>query len=84
VVCPDDVGEMHADLTKVRQALFNLLSNAAKFTSGGNIELRVARVVPEPERVQTQGPGSFDTPVNEIEAEAAGRLGAVRSVRRPD
>jgi len=42
VSCPDDVGEMHADQTKVRQALFNLLSNAAKFTEGGRIELRVA------------------------------------------
>ena len=26
VACPDDLGTMHADLTKVRQALFNLLS----------------------------------------------------------
>jgi CHASE3 domain sensor protein len=32
VHCPDDIGTMVADLTKVRQALFNLLSNAAKFT----------------------------------------------------
>jgi len=42
VSCADDLGTMHADQTKVRQALFNLLSNAAKFTSGGTIELRVA------------------------------------------
>src|SRR4029450_2883428 len=32
VHCPEDVGGMHADLTKVRQSLFNLLSNACKFT----------------------------------------------------
>ena len=43
VECPEDVGSIHADLTKVRQTLFNLLSNAAKFTDHGRIELRVAR-----------------------------------------
>jgi CheY-like chemotaxis protein len=35
----DDIGEMHADVTKVRQILFNLMSNAAKFTSDGTITL---------------------------------------------
>ena len=34
---------MRADLTKVRQSLFNLLSNAAKFTHDGDIELRVQK-----------------------------------------
>ncbi len=31
----DDLNVMHADLTKVRQSLFNLLSNASKFTKNG-------------------------------------------------
>jgi PAS domain S-box-containing protein len=42
VHCPDDVGTMYADLTKVRQSLFNLLSNACKFTEGGTVRLDVA------------------------------------------
>jgi PAS domain S-box-containing protein len=39
----DDVGDMTADLTKVRQTLFNLLSNACKFTSDGRILLQAER-----------------------------------------
>ena len=38
-----ELGVMHADKTKVRQALFNLLSNASKFTSQGTITLRAHR-----------------------------------------
>ena len=38
-----DCGRMHADLTKVRQTLFNLLSNAAKFTEKGTIRLTATR-----------------------------------------
>ncbi len=40
---PENLGSMHSDLTKVRQALFNLLGNAAKFTSEGTITLTAAR-----------------------------------------
>jgi signal transduction histidine kinase len=37
-----EIGSMRADVTKVRQMLFNLLSNASKFTNKGTITLRVS------------------------------------------
>ena len=40
-------GSLYTDQTKVQQILFNLLSNAAKFTSDGNIGLRARRLVTE-------------------------------------
>jgi signal transduction histidine kinase/CheY-like chemotaxis protein len=43
VRCPSDIGSMFADMTKTRQSLFNLLSNAAKFTKKGSITLEVSR-----------------------------------------
>ncbi len=54
VECPPGIGTMRSDLTKVRQALFNLLSNAAKFTERGVITLAVA---PESGRAQVSGAG---------------------------
>lgn len=44
IFCPDDIGELHADQTKLRQSLFNLLSNACKFTENGNITLTVEQI----------------------------------------
>jgi signal transduction histidine kinase/CheY-like chemotaxis protein len=39
----DGLGQMRSDVTKLRQMLFNLLSNASKFTERGTITLRVDR-----------------------------------------
>jgi signal transduction histidine kinase len=38
-----EVGTMRADITKVRQILFNLMSNACKFTHNGTVSLEVER-----------------------------------------
>lgn len=43
VTVAPDAGSMTADLTKMRQMLFNLLSNASKFTHNGRIHLAVRR-----------------------------------------
>ncbi len=41
--CASDVGLMRSDLTKVQQSLFNLLSNASKFTREGQIKLSITK-----------------------------------------
>ena len=47
VSCPEDIGTLYTDMTKVRQGLFNLLSNASKFTENGTITLTVTREISE-------------------------------------
>ena len=53
--CPADLGRMRSDQTKLRQVLFNLLSNAAKFTEQGTITLRVLKS--EERRAKGEGQG---------------------------
>ena len=41
--CPVDIGSLRTDLTKLKQSLINLLSNAAKFTKQGDVTLKIWR-----------------------------------------
>jgi signal transduction histidine kinase len=43
--CYETLGKIETDLTKLRQMLLNLLSNAAKFTEQGTIELKIERQI---------------------------------------
>lgn len=40
----ESLGAMHSDVTKLRQCLFNLISNASKFTQAGQITFTVFQV----------------------------------------
>lgn len=44
VECPPGIGSINGDLTKLRQVMFNLLSNASKFTKDGEIRLTCERI----------------------------------------
>jgi signal transduction histidine kinase/DNA-binding response OmpR family regulator len=41
--CANDIGIIDSDITKLKQSLLNLLSNASKFTKDGTVTLTVAR-----------------------------------------
>ena len=45
IECQADIGALRTDLTKLKQCLINLLSNAAKFTKGGAVTLRLSRYI---------------------------------------
>jgi CheY-like chemotaxis protein len=41
--CAPDLGAIDSDVTKLKQSLLNLLSNASKFTKGGTVTLIIGR-----------------------------------------
>ena len=69
--CPPDIGAMHADATKLRQMLLNLLSNASKFTEKGTITLKATRLIEE--EADTMELSVIDTGIG-MNPEQLGRL----------
>ncbi len=55
IQCPENIGSMQTDLTKLRQSLLNLLSNASKFTSSGAITFTVTRSIETPAEAEKRG-----------------------------
>lgn len=71
VILEGEPGVMEADVLKVRQILFNILSNASKFTQNGRITLTVSRSSSEPsDRIRME---VADTGIG-ISQEQMGRL----------
>ncbi|MGY2048408.1 ATP-binding response regulator [Methylobacterium sp. JK268] len=70
VTCAEGVTRMVTDVTKLKQSLLNLLSNAAKFTKGGQVGLAVT---PDPERPGTLRFAVSDTGIG-LSPEQVGRL----------
>jgi signal transduction histidine kinase/DNA-binding response OmpR family regulator len=54
VNCSEKVGLMRSDFTKVRQCLFNLLSNASKFTNNGEVKLTIDLSISKTKTGETQ------------------------------
>jgi PAS domain S-box-containing protein len=44
IECPQNIGSLRTDLTKLKQSLINILSNAAKFTKQGDVILKISRM----------------------------------------
>jgi len=71
LACPADIGAMDSDLTRIRQCLFNLLGNAAKFTEKGTVRLDVARFIRQGEpwiemRISDTGIGISDEQLSRL------------------
>jgi len=47
ILCDDRIGNIHADERRIKQVLFNLLTNALRFTgAGGQIKIEASKPVP--------------------------------------
>ena len=71
VVSSENAGEIVTDAVKLKQILFNLLSNACKFTQNGEIQLEISRVLDGVRqeimfRIKDTGIGMSEAEVNKL------------------
>jgi signal transduction histidine kinase len=71
LICPPDMGTFRADVTRVRQILLNILSNACKFSQQGLITLEVTKQEIDSEpwvsfRIQDTGIGMDSEQISKI------------------
>jgi signal transduction histidine kinase len=72
VICTQDPGIMYADITKVRQGLLNLLSNANKFTESGKITLTIERKCTQNSHALSQLPTAQNAPEHALSHQTTG------------
>ena len=71
VLLADELGDIRTDRTRLRQCIYNLLSNAGKFTEKGRVTMSVARVTEKDQpwfviEVTDTGPGMTPEQVGRI------------------
>jgi PAS domain S-box-containing protein len=83
--CEAELGEMYGDLSKIRQCIYNLLSNACKFTHDGQIKLSVASVEkpiadPNPDIALIE---EVDTQIQEIQSPNTAHASYMAKANKP-
>ncbi len=67
IACANDIGAIYGDRTKIQEILINLLSNAAKYTRNGRVELVVKRRKSDNQLIITVTDAGIGIPPNKLD-----------------